>query len=145
MVPGRPIRGALIGCLICGMLWMGADRPEKDPQNGSQALPVREIRMIARNWVFEPDTVYACPGQRVRLIIDARDKTHGIQIQTVKVKVKLPRGRTTIVEFTAPERPGTYPFKCWKYCGKGHKKMRGRLIVTACTTPSPDAGHSPMQ
>ena len=135
MVPGRPLRILLAAACILGVLWMGADRTEQHAQHGASPSSVREIHMVARNWVFEPNTVYACPGQHIRLIIDARDKTHGIQIKAAKVKVKLPKGKTTIVEFTAPDRPGEYPFKCWKYCGKGHKKMRGRLIVMACSGP----------
>ena len=31
-------------------------------------------------------------------------------------------------EFTA-DKPGTFPFECWIFCGMGHGKMKGELIV----------------
>jgi heme/copper-type cytochrome/quinol oxidase subunit 2 len=38
------------------------------------------------------------------------------------------KGADQVVDFMAQE-PGTYEFKCTKFCGFGHDKMKGTLIV----------------
>ncbi len=41
---------------------------------------------------------------------------------------KVKKGVDQVVDFVA-EEPGTYDFKCAKFCGFGHDKMKGKLIV----------------
>jgi cytochrome c oxidase subunit 2 len=40
----------------------------------------------------------------------------------------LKKGEATPVEFIA-DRAGTFPFECSHFCGLGHKKMKGELVV----------------
>ena len=88
----------------------------------------REIQMTAEKYDFKPDTVTVKRGDRVRLVITSRDRDHGIKIAAFQVDQKLPKGEPVTVEFTA-DQSGTFPFECSVFCGLGHKKMKGKLVV----------------
>jgi len=108
-----------LGCLtLLALSTMAADTP-------------REIHVTAKNWEYQPNVIELCSGERVRLLIETQDRDHGFEFKEAGVKVKLLKGQTTPVEFTAPA-PGTYEFKCAFYCGKGHKGMKGQIVVRNC-------------
>jgi heme/copper-type cytochrome/quinol oxidase subunit 2 len=44
-------------------------------------------------------------------------------------KVVFTKEEPATVTFT-PDKPGTYPFKCARFCGLGHGKMKGEIVVT---------------
>ena len=92
------------------------------------APPVREIKMTAKKYEFEPGEIRIKQGERVRLLITATDRTHGFEIKDLGIKVRLEEGKETPVEFTA-EKPGEYEFKCSVRCGWRHGSMKGKLIV----------------
>ena len=122
------LRRISLGLILCGLaVWM---------KTGHSGEFTRTLYMVARNWVFEPSRLEVCAGERIRLVIETRDRKHGFQLKAVGVKVKLLKGSTQAIEFTAPEKPGAYPFKCAHYCGRGHRRMRGVLVVKSCPTRS---------
>ena len=90
--------------------------------------PAGEIRMTAKKYEFDPSTVRVKSGDHVKLGITALDKEHGFKIEPLHINQKLPKGEPVTIEFTAPQ-PGTYPFECSHFCGFGHGKMKGELIV----------------
>lgn|SRR5574340_879958 len=87
-----------------------------------------EIKMTAVKYKFDPDVVRVKKGDHVRLIITAMDRDHGIKIDAFHIDKKLPKGEPVTVEFTA-DQAGTFPFKCSVFCGMGHRRMKGQLIV----------------
>jgi cytochrome c oxidase subunit 2 len=87
-----------------------------------------EIRMTARKYDFAPDFVRVKKGDRVKLVITALDRDHGIKIEDFHIDQKLPKGEPVTVEFVA-DRAGTFPFQCSQFCGLGHKRMKGALMV----------------
>ncbi len=87
-----------------------------------------EIDMTARQWAFEPSTIRVKEGDRVRLNIKNEDVTHGFAIFEFDVNERLLPGKTTTIEFTA-DKKGEYTFFCSVTCGKGHRDMKGKLIV----------------
>jgi cytochrome c oxidase subunit 2 len=89
---------------------------------------VREIQMTAKKYEFSPSTVTVKKGERVKLVITALDKDHGIKIEALGIEKVLKKGEPTTVEFTA-DKAGEFPFVCSKFCGFGHGKMKGKLIV----------------
>jgi len=92
--------------------------------------PPRDIEMVASRFKFEPETLQVKEGDRVRLMLRSTDTEHGFSIKKLNVKVAVPKtGEPVIVEFVA-DRPGTYEFKCSEYCGSGHGRMKGQLVVT---------------
>ncbi len=90
--------------------------------------PAAEIQMTARKYEFTPSTIHAKAGQPVELIITAVDHEHGFKIDALHINKKLPKGQPVTVEFT-PTEAGTFPFECSHFCGLGHGKMKGELIV----------------
>ena len=86
------------------------------------------IQMVARDYEFEPNTITVKKGDKVRLIITATDRKHGIKIEGYDIDQVLNVGDPTTIEFTA-DKAGTFEFKCSVYCGSGHRKMKGKLVV----------------
>lgn len=89
---------------------------------------IAEIKMTAEKYDFAPDTVTVRKGDRVKLVITALDRDHGIKIEAFHINQKLPKGEPVTVEFVA-DQSGTFPFQCSQFCGVGHKKMKGTLVV----------------
>jgi cytochrome c oxidase subunit 2 len=89
----------------------------------------RSFDVVASRWKFEPEVLEVDEGDRVVLRMRSSDTAHGLAIKEFKVKKDLPdTGELITVEFVAV-RPGTFRVECSEYCGKGHSKMRGRLVV----------------
>ena len=87
-----------------------------------------EIQMAAEKYDFKPDTVTVKKGDQVKLVITATDHDHGFKIEAFHIDRKLPKGQAVTVEFV-PDQAGEFPFECSHFCGLGHKKMKGKLIV----------------
>jgi cytochrome c oxidase subunit 2 len=93
--------------------------------------PPRAFEMTASRFRFEPETVEVTEGERVRLILRSTDTEHGFSVKKLNLKVAVPKtGEPITVEFVA-DKAGTYEFKCSEYCGSGHGRMKGRIVVTA--------------
>ncbi|MGC9969772.1 MAG: cupredoxin domain-containing protein [Bryobacteraceae bacterium] len=86
------------------------------------------IKMTAVKYRFTPDVIKVKKGDRVRLVVTALDRDHGFKLEAFQIDKKLPKGEPVAVEFTA-DRAGTFPFQCSQFCGLGHKKMKGQLVV----------------
>jgi cytochrome c oxidase subunit 2 len=88
----------------------------------------REFTVTAKDTGFEPDVITVKKGEKVRLIITASDCEHEFRLETFDIIQALKKGDPEIIEFTA-SKAGKFEFKSSVYCGKGHGKMRGKLIV----------------
>lgn len=87
-----------------------------------------EIKMIAKKYEFDPSVITVKKGEKVRLIITATDRDHGIKIEGYDINQRLKKGVPTMIDFTA-DKAGEFPFKCSVACGMGHGRMKGKLIV----------------
>jgi heme/copper-type cytochrome/quinol oxidase subunit 2 len=97
----------------------------------ASALPpeVRRIEVVARRYSFEPSRIELKAGEPVELTFVSEDTKHGFACKQLGLeKVVFSRGQPAKVTFT-PDRPGTYPFKCARFCGLGHTKMKGEIVV----------------
>ena len=95
----------------------------------AQSLPSGpEIQLTAEKYDFKPDTVTVKKGARLKLVITAVDHDHGFKIDAFHINEKLPKGQAVTVEFIA-DQVGEFPFQCSQFCGLGHKKMKGKLVV----------------
>src|SRR5687768_11557376 len=93
------------------------------------APPTRSFEVVASRWKFEPEVLEVDEGDRVVLRMRSSDTAHGLAIKEFKVKKDLPdTGEEITAEFVAT-KVGTFKVECSEYCGKGHSKMRGRLVV----------------
>jgi cytochrome c oxidase subunit 2 len=106
---------------------------------------VQAIEISAKKYEFNPSPIHVKQGTKVQLKITATDHDHGFKLlaypdgtpQTEDAGLvftdhqdcwKIAKGQSVTVEFTA-KTPGTYTFKCCNFCGFGHGKMKGQLIV----------------
>lgn len=109
-------------------LFAAAGMPAAQP---ATAAP-RTIEVTAGEYKFEPGVIEVAEGERVVLKARVTDgKKHGLAIKEMGVKADIPKtGDPVSIEFVAG-KPGTYTIACSVYCGKGHSRMKGRLVVTA--------------
>lgn len=89
---------------------------------------VHEIQMTAKKYEFNPNVITVKKGEHVRLIITALDRDHGFDLEAFGINQRLKKGDPTTIEFTA-DKAGTFEFKCSQFCGLGHGKMKGKLVV----------------
>jgi heme/copper-type cytochrome/quinol oxidase subunit 2 len=87
-----------------------------------------DIKVTAKKYEFEPAQIRVKKGDHVKLLITAADHDHGFKLAAFHVDQKVKKGETATVEFT-PDQTGTFPFECSKFCGMGHKNMKGELVV----------------
>ncbi len=82
----------------------------------------REIRIDAFQFGYAPDTITINKGEKVKIIVNNLDTTHGIRIPEIGIK------GDQEIEFIA-DKSGTFTWYCANYCGEGHTQMSGTLIV----------------
>jgi cytochrome c oxidase subunit 2 len=92
---------------------------------------VKTIDVTASRFQFEPATISVAQGDNVRLRLHSADRSHAFAIKAFRVKALIPNGGETVtVEFVA-DQAGTFAFTCSEYCGSGHSRMKGKLVVLA--------------
>jgi cytochrome c oxidase subunit II len=89
---------------------------------------ITEVAVTAKKFEFEPSTIHVKKGIRVKLVITAEDHDHGFKLDAFHIDQLLKKGEATPVAFT-PFQAGTFPFECSHFCGLGHKKMKGEIVV----------------
>ena len=91
--------------------------------------PVKEIEVSAKKYEFTPAEIEVPLNTLLRLHLKATDKEHGFELKSVKDScVKFKPGAPATVEFYA-DKAGELEFNCCKFCGMGHGKMKGKIIV----------------
>jgi heme/copper-type cytochrome/quinol oxidase subunit 2 len=90
---------------------------------------VKTVDVTASRFQFDPAIITVTEGDRVRLRLHSMDRDHAFAIKAFRVKALIPRaGEAITVEFVA-DRAGSFDFTCAEYCGTGHARMKGRMIV----------------
>lgn len=103
------------------------------PTGSIEATPtvggsVKEIRIVAKQFTFEPSTITVNKGDAVRLVVTTADITHGLNIPGYGINENIQPGKETTIEFTA-DKVGEFKFFCSVPCGGGHREMTGKLVV----------------
>jgi len=93
------------------------------------AEPTRRFEVTASRYKFEPSRIEVTRGDVVDLVVRSADTDHGIAIKAFKVKVPIPKGGEPVAVSFVASRAGTFTIECSEYCGSGHKRMRGELVV----------------
>src|ERR1700743_1643045 len=105
----------------------------------------KTIEVSAKKYEFSPAEIRVAKGTHVELKVHSVDETHGVKLDVYPEGAKdkgtpglvfdhpdqngkVSKGTDQILDFVA-QTPGTYDFKCAKFCGFGHDKMKGKLIV----------------
>ena len=109
----------MLGLFFAAVIFIAGQSTEPD---------ATDISMTAKKYEFSPDTIRLKKGDHVKLVITSLDRDHGIKIEGYQIEKKLPKGEAVSIELTA-DKAGTFPFKCSTFCGMGHGRMKGQLIV----------------
>jgi cytochrome c oxidase subunit 2 len=117
-------------CAVATVAVVSAVAAVADGQTAS--TEARTIEVTAGEFKFAPAVIEVAEGERIVLKARTTDgKKHGLAIKDLGVKTALPKtGEVVSIEFTAGA-PGTYVIACSVYCGGGHSRMKGQLVVSA--------------
>ena len=113
--------GWLLGAASTGAF---AGRPA-----AAEPAPARRVEVVASRYAFEPARIEAQPGETVELVARSRDTDHGLLIKALGVKLAIPKGGAPVSATFVAGQAGRFPVECSEYCGSGHKRMRGELVV----------------
>lgn len=99
-----------------------------DPAAAPAALT--DVYLLAQQWSFEPDVLQLQANVPYRFRMMAVDASHGASLQLGKGSriIRLRQGAVVEQELNFT-RPGEYLVYCTIYCGIGHDRMSGRIIV----------------
>ena len=123
----HPLKINLAAFALILVAGLGVTAQETAPAPGSESQAV-EVKMTARKYRFDPNPITVKKGQHVKLLISALDHDHGFKLEAFNINQKIKKGTTATIEFTA-DKAGTFPFQCSDFCGLGHPRMKGKLVV----------------
>ncbi|REE91552.1 Cupredoxin-like domain-containing protein [Paenibacillus taihuensis] len=83
-----------------------------------------EIKLMAKDFEYDQKEIHVKKGDKVKITLQSDDGGHGFTIPAYKVTIN---GNGSAV-FTA-DKAGKFEYHCSVFCGSGHKKMTGTLIV----------------
>ena len=87
------------------------------------------INVEAFQFGFSPNPIKVKKGQKVTLNIKSMDVTHGFALPDYGINEQISPDKTTTVTFKA-DKAGEFGFYCSVFCGSGHARMNGKLIVS---------------
>jgi cytochrome c oxidase subunit II len=141
---GTPIHGGLIletvwtiiplGLALVMFVW-SADiyfQAYQPPKGNSISVYV-----LAKQWMWkfqhmdgqrEINELHVPVNQKIKLIMTSQDVIHSFFVPDFRIKMDVLPGRYRTLWFQATE-PGTYHLFCAEYCGTGHSRMVGQVIV----------------
>lgn len=91
--------------------------------------PAQRIELKATKFDFAAKEIRVRKGQRVTLVLTTPDFVHGFSVPDFNARVDLVPGKSVELTFT-PDRAGRFVFLCDNFCGEGHDRMTGFLVVT---------------
>ncbi len=92
--------------------------------------PVRRIEVTASRYQFNPAQIEVQQGDTVDVVLHSADTEHGFAIKALGVKVTVPKGGAPVEATFVAREAGRFVIECSEYCGSGHKRMKGELVVT---------------
>ena len=94
---------------------------------GREQWPLPELA-DAKAWSWEPILVMK-KGRSYRVRLSSVDLQHGFSLQPTNLNLMVLPGYEYVATLT-PNETGEYLIVCNEYCGLGHHKMVGKIIVT---------------
>ena len=95
-----------------------------------QSTEPRKIDLTAKKFAFSPSRIEVKAGETVELDLNSIDTKHGFECKELGIKkLTFEKNKPATVTFTATT-PGVFEFKCANFCGFGHGKMKGQIVVS---------------
>jgi cytochrome c oxidase subunit 2 len=120
--------------LVMAVFAWGADLYVREYQPPPGAL---EVYVVGKQWMWklehqegprEIHTLHVPVDEPVRLRMISEDVIHSFYIPAFRIKQDFLPGRYSSIWFE-PSKTGTYHLFCAEYCGHGHSRMIGQIIV----------------
>jgi cytochrome c oxidase subunit II len=135
----RATRRRTVAALGMAAALSGAAAAAVRPQPAPAEEGVKTFEVTASRFKFEPAVLEVTEGDTVVLTLRSSDTIHGLNIKALGVKIVIPKtGEPVQVRFQVP-RPGTFEIACSEYCGSGHRRMKGQLVVAVAAPAAPTA------
>jgi cytochrome c oxidase subunit II len=139
---GTPTRFFALLFAVAASMSIGIAAPGRAPQTDAKT---KTIEVSAKKYEFSPAEIRVARSTHAELKVHSVDDTHGVKLDVYPEGAKdkgtpglvfdhpdqngkVSKGNDQVLDFVA-QTPGTYDFKCAKFCGFGHNKMKGKLIV----------------
>ncbi|MGD8427307.1 MAG: cytochrome c oxidase subunit II [Balneolaceae bacterium] len=96
-----------------------------------------EIHVTAQQWSWQfnyangarsMQELHVPAGRPIKLVMSSRDVIHSFYVPDFRLKQDVLPNRYTVMWFNAP-KPGKSNLFCAEYCGDGHSKMLGTIVV----------------
>ena len=114
-------RIAAVAAVFCAVGYLAAPLAIGDPAP-------RRIPVLAAKFAFDTPEIRVRKGEAVTLVLTSPDFVHGFSLPDLDARIDLVPGRTVELQLK-PARPGRFAFLCDNFCGEGHDRMTGFLIV----------------
>jgi len=88
----------------------------------------RVIKVVAKKFDFVPAEIRVTRGETVVLQFTAPEVPMGFNLADFDLRTDIVPGKVATLTFT-PDKAGTFTFLCDVFCGSGHEDMSGTLIV----------------
>jgi len=124
----RTVRGG--AARAGGVQETASEAPSLIAEQRDQTKVIITLQVTAKKYEFNPKVIDVKQGEHIKLVITATDHDHGFECGEFHINQLLKKGQPATIEFTA-DKAGTFPFRCSHFCGMGHLKMKGQIIVAA--------------
>lgn len=109
-------------CVVAAVLAAGAG------YLAAAAQPPLSVEIAARKFDFSVTEVHARKGEPLILVVSASDFVHGFSLPDFDVRTDVVPGKPAKITLT-PAKSGRYVFLCDNFCGEGHDRMSGVIVV----------------
>jgi cytochrome c oxidase subunit II len=89
----------------------------------------RVIKVIAKKFKFVPEEIKVRRGETVVLQFTAPEVPMGANFADFKQRIDIMPGKVATLRLT-PDQAGSFVFLCDVFCGTGHEEMSGTLVVS---------------
>ena len=96
--------------------------------SGCSRHATEHIKVVMKKYEIQPAVITVKSGDTVELELSTLDVQHGFDIPQLSIHVPVPKGRSTVFSFKAPDK-GEYLIKCGIICGPHHDEMQAKLVV----------------
>ncbi len=95
------------------------------------AAPSKErvIKVVAKKFKFVPEEIKVRRGETIVLHFTAPEVPMGANFADFKQRIDIMPGKVATLRL-APEQAGSFVFLCDVFCGSGHEEMSGTLVVS---------------
>ncbi len=121
-------------CIVMVMFGWGATLYFTNSRAPDDAMT---INVVAKQWMWklqhpeghsEINELHVPLGRAVRLVMTSEDVIHSFYVPAFRTKMDVLPGRYTTAWFQAI-KTGEYHLFCAEYCGNGHSRMIGKVVV----------------